>query len=216
MAKETRRVKMTKSLLCGSFLTLLQEKPLPRITVKEICEGADVNRSTYYAYYTDPYDQLRQMVQTYLQEQTVYMDTIMNSAGSGEAFFEEVVMKMLQYGRENKQLLQVLLGEHGDPDLEKNILMFFAKIIFPDGSAPGAQIQQQDFIYHACGSFGLMRWWIMQDCGEPPEALAHRIAEMTRPIRAQFSGSRSPRKDIPEPMAEGGDRRVVGKQGTHH
>ena len=53
------------------LLTLLQKKPLSRITVKEICEGADVNRSTYYAYYADPYDQLNQMVQTFLQEQTV-------------------------------------------------------------------------------------------------------------------------------------------------
>ena len=85
MAKENRRVKMTKSLLCSSFLTLLQGKPLSRITVKEICEGADVNRSTYYAYYTDPYDQLNQMVQTFLQEQTVYMDTILNGAESGDS-----------------------------------------------------------------------------------------------------------------------------------
>ena len=196
MAKENRRVKMTKSLLCSSFLTFLQEKPLSRITVKEICEGADVNRSTYYAYYTDPYDQLNQMVQTFLQEQTVYMDTILNGAESGDALFEGVVLKMLQYGRENKQLLQVLLGKHGDPNLEQNILMFFARIIFPDESAPGSQFQQQDFIYHACGSFGLMRWWIMQDCIEPPEVLAHRIAEMTKHIRDQFSRSRSPHNVI--------------------
>ena len=189
MAKENRRVKMTKALLCSSFLTLLQEKPLPRITVKEICEGADVNRSTYYAYYTDPYDQLHQMVQTFLQEQTIYMDTILNSAGSGDSFFEEVITKMLQYGRENKQLLQVLLGEHGDPNLEQNILMFFERIIFPDESAPGSQLQQQDFIYHACGSFGLMRWWIMQDCRELPEVLAHRIAEITKHIRAEFNNT---------------------------
>ena len=196
MAKENRRVKMTKSLLCSSFLTLLQEKPLSRITVKEICEGADVNRSTYYAYYTDPYDQLNQMVQTFLQEQTVYMDTILNGAESGDAFFEEVVMKKLQYGQENKQLLRVLLGEHGDPNLEQNILMFFSRIIFPDESASSLQFQQQDFIYHACGSFGLMRWWIMQDCIEPPEVLAHRIAEMTKHIRDQFSRSRSPHNVI--------------------
>ena len=149
MAKENRRVKMTKSLLCSSFLTLLQGKPLSRITVKEIREGADVNRSTYYAYYTDPYDQLNQMVQTFLQEQTVYMDTILNGAESGDAFFEEVIIKMLQYGRENKQLLQILLGEHGDPNLEHSLLMFFSRIIFPDESAPGSQFQQQDLIYHA-------------------------------------------------------------------
>ena len=51
--KESRRVKMTKMLLNESFLKFLAEKPLPRITIKEICEDADVNRSTYYAHFTD-------------------------------------------------------------------------------------------------------------------------------------------------------------------
>ena len=59
MQKESRRVKMTKMLLNESFLKFLAEKPLAHITIKEICEAADVNRSTYYAHYTDPYDQLK-------------------------------------------------------------------------------------------------------------------------------------------------------------
>ena len=54
MPKENRRVKMTKMLLNESFLKFLAEKPLARITVKEICEDAGVNRSTYYAHFTDP------------------------------------------------------------------------------------------------------------------------------------------------------------------
>lgn len=54
MSTENRRIKMTKALLNDSFLNVLKKKPLARITVKEICECADVNRSTYYVYYSDP------------------------------------------------------------------------------------------------------------------------------------------------------------------
>lgn len=55
MEKENRRTKITKLLLTDSFLHLLEQKPLPRITVKDICDYADLNRSTYYRYFTDPY-----------------------------------------------------------------------------------------------------------------------------------------------------------------
>ena len=43
---ESRRVKMTKNLLNNSFLDCVSEKPLEKVTVTEICERADVNRST--------------------------------------------------------------------------------------------------------------------------------------------------------------------------
>ena len=41
-----RRVKYTQMVLNESLLEVLREKPLSRITVKEICDRADINRST--------------------------------------------------------------------------------------------------------------------------------------------------------------------------
>ena len=79
MQKENRRVKMTKAMLNESFLKYLEEKPISRITVKEICEDADVNRSTYYVYYSDPYDQLHKIEDALIQEQAVYIDAILKN-----------------------------------------------------------------------------------------------------------------------------------------
>ena len=53
---ENRRVKYSKKLIQDSLLQLLQEKPLEKITVKELCERADVNRGTFYRYYEDIFD----------------------------------------------------------------------------------------------------------------------------------------------------------------
>ncbi len=68
MLKENRRVKITKLLLMDSFLHLLAEKPLPHITVKAICEDADLNRSTYYQYYADPYDQMAKLKASIIED----------------------------------------------------------------------------------------------------------------------------------------------------
>lgn len=62
-----RRVKYTLLALRGSLLELMREKDVSRITVKELCERADVNRGTFYAHYASPADLLEQIEQELLE-----------------------------------------------------------------------------------------------------------------------------------------------------
>ena len=52
------RVRYTKMVIKNSFAKLLAEKPLAKVTVKEICELSEINRATFYKYYCDPFDLL--------------------------------------------------------------------------------------------------------------------------------------------------------------
>ncbi|MDD5954164.1 MAG: TetR-like C-terminal domain-containing protein [Firmicutes bacterium] len=185
MQKENRRVKMTKALLNESFLKFLEEKPISRITVKEICEDADVNRSTYYVYYSDPYDQLHKIEDTFIREQAVYIDAILQNGEQDDPSFTNVINKLLHYYQERKHMLRVLLGKHGDIHLEYDILAFFADRILSYGSSRRKlpQEQMQDYIYAASGCFGLIIYWIMTDCKEEPGQLARRISDFTRGVR---------------------------------
>lgn len=56
MARNDARVRYTKHVLKESLLTLLQDKPVNRITVKEVCQMAQLNRATFYAHYSDCFD----------------------------------------------------------------------------------------------------------------------------------------------------------------
>ncbi len=53
MRKSDARVRYTQRVLKESLLTLLREKPVNKITVKEVCELAELNRATFYAHYSD-------------------------------------------------------------------------------------------------------------------------------------------------------------------
>lgn len=44
-----------------AFLTLLEEKPINKITVKELCEKADINRATFYTHFSDCFDLLEKI-----------------------------------------------------------------------------------------------------------------------------------------------------------
>ena len=48
-----RRVLRTKKNIHQAFLQLLSEKSLSQITVKELSDLADINRKTFYMYYSN-------------------------------------------------------------------------------------------------------------------------------------------------------------------
>ena len=58
MKKNDARVRYTQKVLKDSLLQLLEKKPINKITVKEVCELAELNRATFYAHYTDCLDLL--------------------------------------------------------------------------------------------------------------------------------------------------------------
>ena len=49
----------TKSMIIRSMLKLVRRKKFSSITISDICEMAGINRRTFYRYYSDKYDLLR-------------------------------------------------------------------------------------------------------------------------------------------------------------
>lgn len=54
--KLDRRTAYTRMVIRESLYKLLEKKHLSEITVKELCEKAEVNRTTFYRNYLDIYD----------------------------------------------------------------------------------------------------------------------------------------------------------------
>lgn len=54
--KTDARVLHTKTRIREDFISLLNDHPLNKITVKALCDKADINRATFYRYYEDIYD----------------------------------------------------------------------------------------------------------------------------------------------------------------
>jgi len=54
--KNNRRAQYTQQIIQETVLGLLESKPINAISVTEVCAKADVNRTTFYRYYTDIYD----------------------------------------------------------------------------------------------------------------------------------------------------------------
>ena len=62
-----RRIKYTKKTIKDTFISLLSEKDIKKITVSEICKLADINRATFNSYYLDVNDLLDKIQEEYNQ-----------------------------------------------------------------------------------------------------------------------------------------------------
>ena len=72
--KEDRRTRYTRQVIKEAFLTLLEEKEYPKITVTEICRLAEINRGTFYLHYYDTADVLDDLLSEILKETTSVID----------------------------------------------------------------------------------------------------------------------------------------------
>ena len=60
--KNNQRTRLSKILLKNALMDLLGEKgSVTKISVRELCERADLNRSTFYAHYSEPKEQLEEV-----------------------------------------------------------------------------------------------------------------------------------------------------------
>ena len=50
------KISKTEQLIYDSFYKLRKNYPINRIKVTDVCDGANVNRSTFYEYFDDVYD----------------------------------------------------------------------------------------------------------------------------------------------------------------
>ena len=75
-----RRIRYTRYALQNALIVCMQQKPFNRITVREICETADINRSTFYMHYKDIYELLDE-----IEEQVDRKSTRLNSSHSGQS-----------------------------------------------------------------------------------------------------------------------------------
>jgi AcrR family transcriptional regulator len=67
MRKPDARIRYTRNALKAAFLKLLKQKPVNKITVKEVCELAELNRATFYSHYSDCFALLESIEQELLE-----------------------------------------------------------------------------------------------------------------------------------------------------
>lgn len=101
---ESRRIMMTKRMLKEAVVELLNEGSAKQLSVRTICLRAGVNRSTFYAHYTDLETLLTEMTQ-----ETIKAAETFAGAWFGKEDYQEDLIKMLEFYKANASFFLSLL-----------------------------------------------------------------------------------------------------------
>lgn len=178
--KENRRVKVTKNMLKTSFIELLEHKEISRITIKEICEEADINRSTFYAHYTDQYDLMRKIQDELIENVEAHLSPYIYDEMPKVS--EEMMVGIFEYIKRNAEICRLLLSERGDIHFQKRVLnLVYGK--YMDDLTNNLKLNKEEanyvYAYSITGSIGVIQKWLNDDMKKSPEFMAKILLNMT-------------------------------------
>jgi AcrR family transcriptional regulator len=157
-----RRTAYTRMVIKDSLYELLGKKHLPQITVKELCELADINRATFYRNYQDIYDLFEK-----LEEQL-----------TEEAFKDNDIetdrYRLLEIIYQNQPFYREFFDSHLESrSIRKTVEKMYdeMKAILKKRGTYDEKTFAISYQYNYHGAVGVIREWLDGGCREKPREL---------------------------------------------
>ncbi len=169
--KNNRRTLITKKILKESLMELMQEKPISKITIKEICDLSEMSRSTFYLHYQDQFELLTDI-------KNEVMENTEKALGSydGDLNTIEGIENFLEYVKANKETFGILLCQQDTEDFQSMILKRIennVRLSLPEIIDPQKTDYVFTFVMH--GSLNVLRVWIQNGFETPTNEMAELI-----------------------------------------
>ena len=174
--KEDRRITMTKRLLKDALTELLRKEDIYHVSIRELCERADVNRTTFYKYYGNQFDLLADMENDLLG---FLSDTLREYAANPVRIIETICRHMeehLEFGR-------LIVNNNVDPLFPQKLFsleVLREAVLMNYSSLQNEKLQEYLFNFITYGSYRIFCLWLNKDQREPPEEIALLLVRMIR------------------------------------
>lgn len=182
---DDRRVRMTKMLLKQSLIEIMREKSIHEISIKDICDGADINRSTFYRHYNTQYE----LYDEVLDDITKDIGEIYISCSGEDYTAQNFLTEILKYIEENRDTFLVILSGHGNVSMGETFNRFTSRFIDTENSSE-LRVYIVQFI--AAGMTSLIWTWLNKENRRSAEDVALIISSvMTHGIRRSVNFARA-------------------------
>ena len=163
-------------MLKAALLKILEEKPIDKITIYELCKEAQINRTTFYKYYGSQYDLLEEIENDNFNE-------LQQRLAIAHIKEQEGLVLALQYLENNWDVWRTLVNTVEDQKF--TMKLFQLPVIYQlldsyIAESPNGSRKKYIYIYICHGCYAIIREWINQDDRETPEEIAELIIELCK------------------------------------
>ena len=180
--KNNQRFHETDLKIQEVMLNLMEKKEFEEITVRLVCERAQINRSTFYAHYMDIYDLIDKMefeMSKKLQAEYQGMDV---DFVNGDIFSRKYLSVFFGFISHNQQFYKVCIKSRKEFPIKRGFEPLWNFIIKPRFEKAGIKSDDK-IMYYLVGIEGgtniILRRWLENGCKEPPEEIAEIIYNCT-------------------------------------
>lgn len=170
-----RKKDSVEDILLESFIVLATEKPIEKITIKEITDGAGVIRSTFYNHFQDKYELLECIIKERL---LASIGVLLENGMLKEAII--VAGRNILHNKEFYKNAVKLKGQNSfESIVEQSIVDTFLEFFFKAPNAENSHAANNPWItpermagYFAHAMTYIFIMWIEADMCVPPESMA--------------------------------------------
>ena len=185
--KVDRRVIKTRRQLKKGLAALMKEKSVNQITVKELVEEVDINRSTFYLHFKDIQDLLREIEENMEAQIKRAIEEHPIVSGNENAFY--FIEDMFRVLDEEREISKALIGPNGDMGFIHRI----EQIIKENSRGtlekmfPGKK-EDLKYFYAFClsGCLGLVKVWLNEGEEKSPDEMAQMTFNMIANAKDAF------------------------------
>jgi AcrR family transcriptional regulator len=172
-----RRILRTRATLQRALMSLLRKQDYEAITIQDICDAANVGRSTFYAHYTSKDDLKRSGLDHLRQQLADRQSEALAAAGDLRDRSLAFSLTMFEHARDHIETYRALVGGRGGvvslghireilSDLVRNELAVIAD------KAPLDTLQREVVVQYIVGAYmSLLTWWLDRGAKPPPEQM---------------------------------------------
>ena len=177
MKKQPEKTAQTKQSMIDAFWVIAKKRGLINVTISEITKYADLNRGTFYVYFSDMKDLLAQAEREIIEDLHSKVWSVLEDKNFAD--FQAVSAKVIEVFGGYDDKLFLLLGKDGDPQF-LTLVRKEAASIFNAVMKQKEENPYQDYIiaYVTSAITGLLQFW--HETGkeislEELSELAHRM-----------------------------------------
>ncbi len=165
-----------------ALIALLEEKDFEYITVKEICERADVNRSTFYLHYENTTELLEETTQYILDRHFSYYDVgreeLLERLAQDDKrrlifVTRDYLLPYLTFIKENRRIFKIAIRHFRVMNMEAVYGKLFKYIFEPILVRFRIPENERVYVikYYLTGVFAVVMEWLDRDCEDDTETV---------------------------------------------
>lgn len=171
------RVQFTRQKLRSAIMEILQQKPIDKVTVKELCDRAGLNRGTFYLHYDSPAALLKDIESQFLEENTRLFQSFWQ-----EGRAQNMMEALFSCIKANGDVFCILTGPNGDPNFVAETFDSMRDGILDQWQLEFPHYNREDldfiFDYVLVGSTRLIVNWLNDSKGISATQFANRMERL--------------------------------------